>query len=229
MENNLDYGATEDLYIMQNAKNYNGFLIDDILSYKDGDKKLLDFGSGVGTYSHIMKDRGFDVSCVEIDRPMREKLISDGFTTYADVSELADQSVDFIYSLNVLEHIEQDGEMLKTLYKKMSSGGKFYLYVPAFNSIYTQHDKRVGHHRRYSKKSLIPMAIAAGFTIENSYYVDSLGFFVTLLFKFIGNAQGDISPKAIRIYDRVIFPISRIFDFVLRPFFGKNLAVILKK
>ncbi len=229
MVNSKEYGATEDLYIMQCAKNYNGFLINDILSYRTSDKKLLDFGSGVGTYTHILKDRGLEVSCIEIDPPMREKLIADGLQTYADITELPDNSIDYIYSLNVLEHIENDGEILKVIYQKMSRDGIFYLYVPAFNSIYTQHDKRLGHYRRYTKKSLIPLAEAAGFKIAKSYYVDSLGFFATLLFKFIGNPQGDISTKSITIYDKWIFPLSKVLDIFFKPFFGKNLTLILKK
>ena len=58
--------------------------------------------------------------------------------------------------------------------------------------------------------------------------MDSLGFFATLLFKVGDNGGGDINRRALRLYDRAIFPLSRIVDSVTRRWFGKNLLLIAR-
>jgi hypothetical protein len=39
----------------------------------------------------------------------------------------------------------------------------------------------------------------------------------------------EISPGNIRLYDRLLFPVSRFLDPLLGHFFGKNLAVVCRK
>jgi hypothetical protein len=65
----------------------------------------------------------------------------------------------------------------------------------------------------------------AGFVIENAKYVDSLGFFAALGYRFFGNADGGLDLRAVRLYDRVVFPLSRALDRFTWRLFGKNLLV----
>jgi hypothetical protein len=74
------------------------------------------------------------------------------------------------------------------------------------------------------------MAREVGFEIERAEYADSLGFFVTLLYKVIGSRAGDISSGSVRFYDRVVFPLSRLLDRVgLSRLFGKNLLAVMRR
>lgn len=80
-------------------------------------------------------------------------------------AELAGERFDTIVCLNVLEHIEDDVTALRTLNSLLEAGGHLILLVPAIPSIYGTLDRSLGHHRRYTPKTLtslykrIPLAM----------------------------------------------------------------------
>ena len=55
------------------------------------------------------------------------------FRTFKDINEIADNSFEFIFAMNVLEHIEDDRAMLCRLGEKLKKGGKLLVYVPLSN------------------------------------------------------------------------------------------------
>ena len=76
---------------------------------------------------------------------------------------MPDASFNYIYTLNVLEHIEDDAAALRSLHAKLTDGGKLLIYVPAFPVLYTSMDAKVGHVRRYTRDTLMTRVTAAGF------------------------------------------------------------------
>ena len=52
----------------------------------------------------------------------------------------------------VLEHIENDQKTLNDIYKKLNKDGLLFLFLPAFQILYSDMDEKVGHFRRYEKK-----------------------------------------------------------------------------
>lgn len=99
------------------------------------------------------------------------------------LNDIPDNSVDYIYSFNVLEHIADDLAILQQLYKKLRYGGRLLIYVPAFQLLYSSMDRKIVHFRRYTQRELKDKLIKAGFNVYRAGYVDSLGFLATLLFK----------------------------------------------
>jgi hypothetical protein len=79
--------------------------------------------------------------------------------------------------------------------------------------------------RRYRRAGLVAALCAARFRVERAVYVDSLGFAAALVYRFAGDPQGGLDPRAVRLYDALLFPLSRAFDAVLGRAFGKNLLV----
>lgn len=225
----VPYTGVDNLEMMALAKNYNEFLMRQVMRYKVGDGPYVDFGAGTGTFAVDLRSRGNDVQCVECDADLHSSLRQRGFTAWKDVAEMQADSVDYFFSLNVLEHIEDDAAVMKQLFDKLKPGGRFYCYVPAFNVLFSSMDRKVRHFRRYRFSSMLPHLKAAGFEIEKANYVDSVGFFVSLLYKWIGNKQGDLNKGSLVFYDRVLFPISRVMDFALSKLLGKNLEVVARK
>lgn len=219
------YTGTDNLEIMECAVKYNAFLVDLVMRHAEIGSTTLDFGAGIGTFSEKIRARGVDVQCVEPDIYQSNVLQSKGFTVYRSLDEVADASLSLIYSLNVLEHIEDDASALGVLYCKLGVGGRLVIYVPAFNLLYSKMDEKVGHYRRYRRSGLVGLLRNAGFQIEEARYVDSAGFFAAMAYKFLGNADGDLNPVTLKFYDRFIFPVSRVIDRVGERFFGKNLFV----
>lgn len=224
------YQGIDNLEVLDDAVRYNRFLVDCVVAAAGGGRTALDFGAGTGSLSSLAHERGLSVACVELDARLRDRLGARGFAVYDSIDAVADGSQAFIFSLNVLEHIADDAATLFSLFDKLVPGGRCLLYVPAFQILYSSMDRKIGHYRRYRRKGLVELAQRAGFSVERAEYADSLGFFVTLLYKALGSRRGDVSPASVRIYDCCIFPASRVLDKLgCSRLFGKNLLVVLRR
>lgn len=194
--------------------------------------RILDFGAGSGTLARLFEDRtGIKPICVELDEGLTNKLRGEGFQVFQTLDTIAVESIDFIYTSNVLEHIEFDEEILRILASKLKTGGMIAIYVPAFPLLFSNLDRNVGHYRRYTKVELVRKLSNSGFQEISCNFNDSLGFFATLLLKLIGfkfNSGGE-ATLLMKIYDYFLLPISKVFDTLgCRYFLGKNLVASAK-
>ena len=77
---------------------------------------------------------------------------------------LDDESVDFIYSFEVLEHVQDPYKVLSEIYRLLKKGGKAYISTCNYDSFYEGHYKRFwnpliapeGNKRNFVKKGLSP-------------------------------------------------------------------------
>ena len=194
--------------------------------------RVLDFGAGTGQLAEIWWDK-YKVNpiCLEIDPSLVEILMVKKFKVFQKLDQIQDK-FEFVYTSNVLEHIEDDLSTLMDIKKIMIGGGRLVIYVPALPFLFSDLDISVGHYRRYSKKGLIQRVTEAGFEVENCYWNDSLGILATLVVKILGYRGklnlGDV--KSMYIYDRVFYPISKFLDLILfKHLIGKNLLLTAKK
>ena len=227
------YSGVDNLEVMASAHNYNKFLTElayGVSSKREGEKlEVLDFGAGSGTFCSSLSKLGLNIICVEPDKKLRESLIENGFICYENIHEITDGSVDYIYSFNVLEHIEDDASAVSEIYRVLRPGGIILLYLPAFQCLFSAMDIKVGHFRRYRRKQLEAVVSRAGFVTTRSEYVDSLGFFAALLYRYVGDSEGDINAKSLALFDKYVFPLSRLADVLFNKWFGKNVLVVACK
>jgi len=225
----LTYTGLDVLETLDRATNYNAFLLDLILQNYNGQGRMLDFGAGIGTFAKLLRKSGIDVVCVEPDAHLSDGLACDGFLTFNDLDEIPDDSFEFIFTLNVLEHIEDDRASFSRLTAKLAKGGRLLVYVPAFECLWTSLDERLKHYRRYRRAGLERLARSVGLTVWKTRYADSLGFFATLTFKFFGSKKGDLSARAVKLYDRYIVPPSTVLDLIFSRWLGKNVYLVASK
>lgn len=231
------YTGTDNLEVMEEAVNYCGFLIDLIerelnvtgLRARQPQGLCVDFGAGIGTFAKEITRRGGNVQCVETDAAQMALMQQQGFVVHASLAAYDDDSIDFVYTFNVMEHIDEDRACFEQMHRKLKKGGRLLVYVPAFQILFSSMDRKVGHVRRYTRQELAEKVTAAGFRVIDNSYVDSIGFFVTLLYKLIGSESGDINRKALIIYDRVLFPLSRLLDRMFGRLLGKNVFLVAEK
>ena len=220
-----EYSGTENLEVMAEAVNYNRYLASLILVNARPGDRVLDIGAGIGTFARELAARGYDVHCVEPDPVQAACITAAGLDVSTDVENIRDGTIDFIYTLNVLEHIEDDTAALRQWRAKLKPGGRILIYVPAFPVLFSSMDRKVGHFRRYTRAELESKVSASGFDVIESRYADSLGFLATLLYKAVGNDSGSVNRRALVAYDRVAFPLSRLGDRVFGRAFGKNVVL----
>lgn len=75
---------------------------------------------------------------------------------------------DIVGLFDVLEHIENDEEVLMQLHKATKPGGGLLLTVPQHGFLWSERDKLAGHFRRYSRKELCEKLKKAGFRLERT-------------------------------------------------------------
>jgi SAM-dependent methyltransferase len=221
------YSGRENLEAMKHARNYNRFLLDLVKEHAP-DGITLDFGAGAGTFALPLSQAGKNVICIEPDDDLRLSLQTSGLKAFSGIEAIAPRSADYIYTLNVLEHIQDDGKMLDTLSSRLRPGGVLLVYVPAFEVLFSAMDEQVGHFRRYRMRALKDLIADTGLVVTRAAYVDCLGFLAALLYRAIGSS-GTISAASVRAYDRVAFPISRLADRLFSPVCGKNLLIVARK
>lgn len=92
------------------------------------------------------------------------------------VREAPPETFEVMTALDVLEHIEDDaGFVAHQLGPRLAPGGTLLVTVPAHPGLYCEHDRMLGHHRRYRPAELREL-IATTFDV-----VAAGSFFTTLL------------------------------------------------
>jgi SAM-dependent methyltransferase len=203
------------------------------LTLKNSKNVIVDFGAGTGQIATLVQEKtSISPICIEIDSALIAKLENRDFQTFSSINNEKVPFATLIYSSNVLEHIEDDVEVLINIYNKLLPNGLVAIFVPAFPFLFSDFDHQVGHYRRYTKKELKEKVTMAGFEIVTLKYFDSLGIITWWLMKQIGirpNSKNGIS-LLMSIYDNLVFPISRIIDFCgFSRIAGKNLILIGRK
>jgi SAM-dependent methyltransferase len=221
------YSGVDILEALEGAHNYNDYLTR-LIRESSESKHVIDFGAGTGTFAKRLREEGCRVLCVEPDFSQRERLVEAGFEVLPNIDSLPDESLPFVFSLNVFEHIADDQRAIEQIYRKLARGGTLLLYVPAFHCLWTTLDDKVCHCRRYTKKTL-RMLVGPRFSIERLEYADSLGFIAAFTFRLLRQNVTSLTPQSIAWYDKWIFPLSRMLDTLFRRFVGKNVFVICKK
>ncbi|MBN2745332.1 MAG: methyltransferase domain-containing protein [Bacteroidales bacterium] len=102
-------------------------------------------------------------------------------TLFEDVLELESlqQNIDIVLLMDVIEHVEKDVDFIrqvKTL-PNVTSNTLFFVTVPAFQSLFSEHDVFLNHFRRYNQSQLQEVLMQAGLKVNQTGY-----FFLSLLF-----------------------------------------------
>ncbi|MEY4544119.1 MAG: hypothetical protein RL685_314 [Pseudomonadota bacterium] len=149
--------------------------------------RVLDVGSGDGYLLHrlhtalrFQRAVGVDIHLSEsLARQLSSDLSSDLSSELEGVGvelqrELTDPAfrAELILLLDVLEHVEDPIAMLTQLAReRLAAEGRFVITVPAFQPLYTDHDRALKHYRRYSRSELIALVQRAGLVVIDSGYL----------------------------------------------------------
>ena len=127
------YSGVDNLEIMDDAVNYNAFLLDLVTSRVRPDDAILDFGAGTGVLARPLAANGYRVSCVEPDPDLRARLTQAGLGVHAGLHEIPPESFDFIYTINVLEHIRDDDIIVGALRTRLKPGASCWFTSQPFH------------------------------------------------------------------------------------------------
>lgn len=217
-------GKELDLFVL--ARNWKAYWVSQLQRYVG--TEVLEVGAGFGANTKILCEKSSRWVCLEPDPALSERLrarvrageilgsceVRTG--TLRDVP--AAERFDTILYCDVLEHIEDDAAEIALAASHLRDGGRVIVLSPALPFLYSRFDRAIGHHRRYTRKTLAA-AIPCGLVQERLVYLDSVGMLASLANRLLLR-QTMPDERQIGIWDEWLVPWSRWLD----PAFGHRVG-----
>ncbi len=147
--------------------------------------KILNVGVGTGDDLKILQSFG-DNYIIDTNIEVLKNINTDYLEKkQADVCSLpyADNFFDIIVASDVLEHVENDQQAMAEIYRVLKKDGTLIFTVPAFQFLYSQHDKTLQHKRRYNSYQLKKLLLK--FSKTKIFYWNSLLFIPLVFFRLL--------------------------------------------
>jgi SAM-dependent methyltransferase len=222
----------EELDLFAKATNWKSYLRRQIVPHLKGD--VLEVGAGIGgttRFMHTSDARSW--TALEPDETlasrMKQSLASSPITgpeprVVVGTTATLQGEFDTAIYIDVLEHIEHDARELETVASLLRPGGKVIVLSPAHQSLFTEFDRSIGHYRRYDR-AMLAACTPATLSVERIRYLDCVGLCASLGNKLLLHSAMP-SPSQIRVWDKLMVPISRLLDPLTFGRVGKSILGI---
>ena len=229
-----DRYAAEDLETIQEARRYGDHVFSLFRPYIG--RRVLEVGCGIGTMSRKLAEISDlivgiepNAACIErVEVAMRHEpkfSLRPSLLEECDPAELAAHRFDTVYCVNVLEHIEDDVAALALFRDVVVPGGRVLIFVPALQAAYGPLDAELGHHRRYSKRTLADAFRAAGLELEMLRYTNPIGLVGWLYNAHISKARVH-SVGQVKLFERLVAPWALPLERLITPPIGLSLVAV---
>lgn len=199
-------------------------------------RAVAEVGAGAGSFTTLLLERVSELTAFEPSDNMFPRLTETvgerpGVTLVNDFfgspSAHARAVFDTILYVNVLEHVEDHAGEAAAMYRALEPGGHALIFVPALDCLYSELDRVLGHFRRYHRKPLRALFERAGFEVVKCHYFDLAGI-IPWYIAFV-LMKKTIGPDQVSAYDRLVVPVMKILEGLVKPPIGKNLLLIARK
>jgi SAM-dependent methyltransferase len=102
-------------------------------------------------------------------------------------------SFDVIGAFDVLEHVDDDGGVVRQVHAALKPGGGLLLTVPQHAWLWSLQDQRARHHRRYARGKLVELLRESGFDVIRSTSFVSLLLPAMFVARRLSKQRPDIS------------------------------------
>ncbi|MBL4711664.1 MAG: class I SAM-dependent methyltransferase [Gammaproteobacteria bacterium] len=136
---------------------------------------IFDIGGGNGFVSLGLAKSGFDVVLVEPGAAgatnAKQRGLSNVICATTNTAKFKPQSLPAVGLFDVIEHIEDDVNFLKSVRAIMKTNARLYVTVPSYRFLWSAEDIAAGHFRRYNLNAISKVLQSAGFQVEFSSYI----------------------------------------------------------
>ena len=130
----------------------------DVLKNAPQDSKILDIGCSSGIFLKDLELQGFKMKNlfgIDISEKAIENCNNNGIQNafVMDAQKISlTEKFDFIIASDCLEHLQDDVMAIRNWQELLKTGGVMVVFVPAFQSLWSNHDEVNMHFRRYKNK-----------------------------------------------------------------------------
>ncbi len=228
-----DSELSEVLDSLLEADNYADWIAD--LARPHLGERILEIGAGHGEMTERLAGDGRTVVATDLSKrcvdALRERFAGrDGVEVlHADSAGLGDgRRFDSAVLVNVLEHIDDDAAALRQIHGILEPGGRLVVFVPAFDGLYSEFDRLIGHRRRYRRADLVALADRCGFGIVEARYVNSVG---AVAWWLMARQLRQVPTQrwSTIAYDRGVVPWLRRLEARREPGLGQSVLLVAEK
>ena len=194
--------------------------------------QVLEVGAGHGTFTEILSAHGARVVATDVSRRcadvLRERFAGDErvLVVHGATDALAAlPPFDSAVLINVLEHIPDDDAALRDLAATLKPGGRLILWVPALPFLYSEFDRKIGHHRRYRKPDLKARLTRAGYDVPEIRYMNSAGALAWLVVARLMR-RTPTGGASVIVYDKYFVPVLKRLEGRRGAPFGQSIFAV---
>lgn len=147
-------------------------------NYPPLNRELFDVGGGNGFVSKNLQQNSYLTTLIEPGingaRNAYKRGVKQVICGSLQTAGFALNSLPAVGLFDVLEHIEDDHNFLKTVHSYLDNDGLLYITVPALNPLWSNDDTAAGHFRRYNVKQIKKVLETAGFSVQYASFFFSL-------------------------------------------------------
>ena len=210
---------------MDGAVHYNAWLAEKFNAHLG--RRVLEVGAGTGTITARIAPGRERVVALELEQSYVDQL-ADRFrdlpnvrpyladVALADWPGLKEERIDSILLSNVLEHIPDDAGAVRRFRDLLPKGGALVIFVPAHQWLFGSLDEAVGHHRRYTPKTLRRVLESNGFEVPHLEWMNLVGIPGWFLNARVLKRR-TMPPFQLKVYDTVAPLIARAESLVRLP------------
>lgn len=224
--------SSKTLESMSQAVWYNRWTLGKFAKYLNG--QILEIGCGIGNFTKFLVRYG-EVRAIDINnnyiRQAKELVNGEAQIGSGDIEKgqyfFKDIKFNTIVCINVLEHVKNDLQAIRNMYKLLKPGGRLILLVPAHAFLYSVIDQSIGHFRRYGKDELINILLQNGFEVDKTRrlnLIGAMGWYISgKLFR-----EKEVNESKIAIFN-LISPLFLLLENIFEPPIGTSILVIAQK
>jgi len=132
---------------------------------------IADIGAGDLYFAGLLKSlTGRNISAVDHAYKSFKPENPSVLQLYEDIGQLHKDQFGAVFLLDVLEHNNNEAEFLGKISELLKTNGKLIVTVPAFQFLFSEHDRFLDHKRRYSKHQLKDILLKSGYETEETFY-----------------------------------------------------------
>jgi len=204
--------------------------------------QILDVGCGPSAlYVRALQEAGHDIAGIDFSDQSIGMARKKGAKKVYNMSmesffAYEKEPRDIILMLDMLEHVQNDLELVQSAFENIREAGTLFITVPAYQCLWGPHDEVNHHFRRYTKRKLVAIVSGAGFQVEKASYFNTLLFPLALVKKFADKFQGggkkDFNDRSSGVINRVftwIFEVEKYFLSWMSFPYGLSILVIAHK